>query len=145
MAVGRSVDREVMQNDRLAVRGQHDVDLDHRCAPGFRRLESRERVLWVVEAVAPVTADLDAPGLAGNKAEGHMRSGSCQMCPERATSAASSVLAIRPAPSGLDHCFEALHNPVAQLRNNKARRRGEGVAGGREGDDAPLEDRKTGA
>src|SRR5438445_7504451 len=35
MAIGRSVDREVMQNDRLAVRGQHDVDLDHRCAPGF--------------------------------------------------------------------------------------------------------------
>ena len=52
MAIGRSVDREVMQNDRLAVRGQHDVDLDHRCAPGFRRLESRKRVLWVVEAVA---------------------------------------------------------------------------------------------
>src|SRR5207245_1069106 len=89
-------------------------------------LESRKRVLWVVEAVAPVTADLDAPGLAGKKAQGHMRSGSCHMCPERATSAASSVLATRPAPSGLDHCIEALHNPVVQLCNNKARRRGEG-------------------
>src|SRR5207253_3132526 len=70
MAIGRSLDREVMQNDRLAVRGQHDVDLDHRGAPGFRRLESRKRVLWVVEAVAPVTADLDAPGLAGKKLKG---------------------------------------------------------------------------
>src|SRR5258705_12194086 len=29
MAVGRSVDREVMQNDRLSVPAQYDVDLDH--------------------------------------------------------------------------------------------------------------------
>jgi len=35
MAIGRSVVREVMQNDRLAVRGQHDIDLDHRCPQDF--------------------------------------------------------------------------------------------------------------
>ena len=73
VAVRRSVDCEVVQNDRLAVGRQHDVDLDGRRAPGFRRFESRERVLRVVEAVAAVAADLDPSGLAGKKAERHVR------------------------------------------------------------------------
>src|SRR5437879_12722243 len=72
MAVDRSVDREVMQNDRLAVRGQHDVDLDHRCAPGFRRLESRKRVLWVVVAVVPVDGGMVAPDIWRNTVYGNL-------------------------------------------------------------------------
>jgi hypothetical protein len=51
-------------------------DLDDRRTPGLRRLESRERVLRVVETVTPVAANVDPPGLAGEKAEGHVRSGS---------------------------------------------------------------------
>jgi hypothetical protein len=43
---------------------------------GLRRLKSRERVLRVVKAVATVAANVDPPGFAGKKAEGHVRSGS---------------------------------------------------------------------
>ena len=55
------------------------------------------------------------------------------MGPKRASPAASSFLATCPsARSGLDHCSEAIHNPGAQLCNNKRRRRGE-TCRGREG------------
>ena len=73
VAVGGAVDGQIVQNDRLAVRGQHDVDLDAWSRPGLCRLEGRQRVLRVVQAVAAVAADVDAPGLAGKEAERHVR------------------------------------------------------------------------
>ena len=76
VAVGRPVKGEVVQHDRLAVGGQHDVDLDRRRAPGLGRLQGGKRVLRIAQAVAAVAADMDPPGLAGKEAEGHGRSGS---------------------------------------------------------------------
>src|SRR5215212_10161329 len=56
VAVGRSVDSAVVKNDRLAIRSQHDIDLDCRRTPSLRCLKGWQRVLRVVKAVTPVTA-----------------------------------------------------------------------------------------
>src|SRR5260370_12163843 len=121
VAIRRSVDRQIVQNDRLAVGGQHDVDLDGRRAPGFRRLESRERVLGIMEAVTAVAADVDPSSLASNKAEGHARLASRHVCRDRAAPAVGLFWPLARPPSGPGHWSETLHNPAAELCNNKAR------------------------
>src|SRR5260370_12426710 len=73
VAIRRSVDRQIVQNDRLAVGGHHDVYLYGRCAPGFRRLESPERVLGIMEAVTAEAADLYPPRPPRKKARAHTR------------------------------------------------------------------------
>ena len=72
-AVGGAVDGEIVQHDRLCVGRQHDVDLDRRRARGLGGLQGRQRVFRVAKAVTPVAADVDVPGLAGKKTEGHAR------------------------------------------------------------------------
>ena len=74
VAVRRPVDGQVVQDDRLAVRRQHDIDLDSGRASGLRRFEPWQRVLRVVEAVAAMTADMDTTHLAGQEAESHVQS-----------------------------------------------------------------------
>jgi hypothetical protein len=76
VAVGGAVERAVMKYDRLAFRGQYDVDLDRRRTPGLGCLECRQRVLWVVKAVTPVAARMDAPVLARHETEGYKHAGS---------------------------------------------------------------------
>jgi hypothetical protein len=73
VSVGRPVDGQVVQDDRLAVRGQHDVDLDRGRPRSLGCLECRQGILRVVGAVAAVAADMDTPRLAGQEAEGHIR------------------------------------------------------------------------
>ena len=79
-AVGRPVEGQVMQDDRFAVGGQHDVDLDGRRARGLGRLKGRQRVLRIVQAVAAVAADMNPPGLGGKETERHGRAGSSLGC-----------------------------------------------------------------
>ena len=76
MSVRGAVDRQVVQDDRLVVGRQHDVDLDRGRSCGLRRFEGRQGILGVVQAVAAVAADMDTPGLAGEETERHVRWGS---------------------------------------------------------------------
>ncbi len=79
-AVGRPVEGQVMQDDRFAVRGQHDVDLDGRRTRGLGRPKRRQRVLRIPQAVAAVAADMNPPGLGGKETERHGRAGSSLGC-----------------------------------------------------------------
>src|SRR5215831_12379556 len=71
VAVGGAVECAVVKYDGHCIRGQHDVGLYGRRTARLGRLEGRHRVLRVAEAVAAMPAQMDAPGLAGKKAEGH--------------------------------------------------------------------------
>jgi hypothetical protein len=65
-----------VKHDRLAIDGQHNVDLDRRRTQSFGGRERRQGILRVAEAVAPVAAHMDAPGFARQKAERHGPAGS---------------------------------------------------------------------
>ena len=58
VAIGRPVEHRVMQDDGLAVAGQHQVDLAGRRAGEPRLFEGEQRVLRVMQAIAAMGADM---------------------------------------------------------------------------------------
>ena len=66
----RSVYGKIMQDDRLSVFGQHDVDLDCGRTRRLRGIERRQRILRVMKTVAAMAADVDAPCSRARKLKG---------------------------------------------------------------------------
>jgi inositol-phosphate transport system substrate-binding protein len=121
VTVGGAVERAVVKHDWLSVGGQHDVDLYGRRAPSPGRLKRRQRVLRVAQAVSPVAAYVDPPGLAGKEAEGHGGSvfrlcGFGGQSVENTTKPASDSVfgtAVQPR-SRLDHHSKGIHDCIGE-------------------------------